>query len=116
MNDALLRFQNTVCPEISLDSDDLTEKLINGLRSEYCNLFYKMLDGNNSWCITNYKKDDILKILDELISSSDGIEKSMFIDSRRWIIEGFEKGEKRYLKNSYEIIFHARYKEKHQTK
>ncbi len=28
MNDAIKRFQKTVCPEISLDSDNLTEKLI----------------------------------------------------------------------------------------
>ena len=28
MNDALLKFQNTVCPEIPLDGEGLTKKLI----------------------------------------------------------------------------------------
>lgn len=29
MNDAIKRFQKTICPDIPLDADSLTEKLIN---------------------------------------------------------------------------------------
>ena len=52
--------------------------LINNLRKQYCDLFCKLMDNSYAWAIKNYKKNDIVKILDELIYHSESNEILIF--------------------------------------
>ncbi len=71
----------------------------------YSDLFYSVLFiNNNEWSLTNYKKVEIIKILNELEKVEDQIIKIIYFDAKKWFIEAYETNNKKYLKHSYDLV------------